>query len=215
MNPTDNIERGIEQLHITTRAETDKRILYDAFAALEKSAKKQSPQTGFSARPRILRIRIAELAAVAAVILVIFALFFGTSITDVRLGDIYQTLGAIENICITTFEPAANEPMQIEWVSRVLNIDMLRIGEQLVLWDIPNKVKMTKNLSSDSVRTQILSYVPDYICLIRSVKFPVIRQGNQGPLLIAEVVENHGPIQVFSDPAVKLISEREIDFHEF
>lgn len=157
MNPTNNIERGIEQLHITTRAETDKSILDDAFVALEKSAKKQSPQTGFSARPRILRIRIAELAAVAAVILVIFALFFGTSITDVRLGDIYQTLGAIENICITTFEPAANEPMQIEWVSRVLNIDMLRIGEQLVLWDIPNKVKMTKNLSSDSVRTQILS----------------------------------------------------------
>ena len=67
MNPADNIERAVEQLHITTRPETDKRILDDAFAALEKSAQKQSPHVGRSARRRTLRIRIAELAAVAAV----------------------------------------------------------------------------------------------------------------------------------------------------
>lgn len=157
MNPADNIERAVEQLYITTRAETDKRILDDAFVALEKSAQEQSFHIGRSARPKTLRIRIAEMAAVAAVILVIFALFFGTTATDVGLGEIYQVMGAVENICITTFEPAANEPMQIEWVSQTLNIDMFRIGEQLVLWDIPNNVKMTKNLSSDSVKTQILS----------------------------------------------------------
>lgn len=157
MNPVDNIEHAVEQLHITTRAETDKRILDDAFVALEQSAQKQSTQVGRSARPKTLRIRIAELAAVAAVILVIFALFFGTSATDVGLGEIYQAMGAVQNICITTFESAANEPIQIEWVSQTLNIDMFRIGEQLVLWDIPNNVKMTKNLSSDSVKTQILS----------------------------------------------------------
>ncbi len=157
MNSADNIERAVEQLHITTRAETDKCILDDAFVALEKSAQEQSTQVGRSAQRRTIRIRIVELAAVAAVILVIFALFFGMSATDVGLMEIYQVLGAVENICITTFEPAANEPIQIEWVSQTLNIDMFRIGEQLVLWDIPNKVKMTKYLSSDSVKTQILS----------------------------------------------------------
>ncbi|NQT03573.1 MAG: hypothetical protein HQ580_16210 [Planctomycetes bacterium] len=157
MNSADNIERAVEQLHITTRAETDKHILDDAFVVLEKSAQKQSPHVGRSVRPKTLRIRIAELAAVAAVILVIFALFFGKSATDVGLGEIYQVIGAVENICITTFEPVANEPMQVEWVSQTLNIDMFRIGKQLVLWDIPNKVKMTKYLSSDSVKTQILS----------------------------------------------------------
>ncbi|MHC4728744.1 MAG: hypothetical protein ACYS17_16110 [Planctomycetota bacterium] len=157
MNPADNIELEVEQLHITTRAEADKRILDDAFAELEKSTQNQSPNAGFGARRRTLRIRIAELAAVAAVIIVFFALFLGTSSTDVGFSDIYQALGAIENICITTFEPAANEPKQVEWISRALNINMFRIGEQLDLWDIPNNVKMTKNLSSDSVKTQILS----------------------------------------------------------
>ncbi len=156
MSIADNIERAVEQLHLTTRAETDKHILDDAFAKLEKSAQKQSP-VGFGVRRRTLIIRIGELAAVAAVIIVFFALFFGTSATDVGLGDIYQAMGTIENICITTFEPAANEPKQIEWVSRALNIDMFRIGEQLVLWDIPNNVKMTKNLYSDSVKSQTLS----------------------------------------------------------
>ena len=112
MNPTDQIERTIERLHIATRAETDKRILDDAFAALEKSTQKQSPHVGRSARRRTLRIRIAELAAVAAVILVVFALFFGTRATRaVGLGDIYEALGKIENVCIATFQPPANEPL--------------------------------------------------------------------------------------------------------
>ena len=157
MNSADNIERTVEQLHITTRTETDERILDDAFAALEKSTQEQSVHIGRSTRPKTLRIRIVELAAVAAVIFVIFALFFNTSTTEVGLGDIYQVLGAVDNICITTYEPASNEPMQIEWVSQALNIDMFQIGRQFILWDIPNKVKMTKNLSSDSVRSQILT----------------------------------------------------------
>ena len=157
MNSADNIERTVEQLHITTRPETDERILDEAFAVLEKSTQEQSVHIARSARPKTLRIRIVELAAVAAVIFVIFALFFNTSTTDVGLGDIYQVLGAVDNICITTYEPASNEPMQIEWVSQALNIDMFQIGRQFILWDIPNKVKLTKYVSSDSVRSQILT----------------------------------------------------------
>jgi hypothetical protein len=158
MNPTDQIERTIERLHITTRAETDKRILDDAFAALEKSTQKQSPHVGRSARRRTLRIRIAELAAVAAVILVVFALFFGARATRaVGLSEIYEALGKVENVCIATFQPPANEPLQTEWVSQSLNIDMVRFGQQFVLWDITNKIRMIKYLSSASLRTEAVS----------------------------------------------------------
>ncbi len=158
MNPTDQIERTIERLHITTRAETDKRILDDAFAALEQSAQKQSPDVGRIARRRTLRIRMAELAAVAAVIVVVFALFFGTPATGaVGLGEIYQALGKVENVCIARFLPPANEPVQIEWVSQTLNIDMVRFSERFVLWDIPNKVQMIKYLSSGSITTTAIT----------------------------------------------------------
>jgi len=158
MNPANQIERTIGRLHIKTRAETDKRILDDAFAALEKSTQKQSPQIVRGARRRTLRIRIAKLAAAAAVILVVFALFFGTRATKaVGLGEIYEALGRVENVCIATFQPPANEPVQTEWVSQSLNIDMVRFGEQFVLWDIPNRVRIIKYLSSDSVKTEMLS----------------------------------------------------------
>jgi len=158
MNPADQIERTIGRLHITTRAETDKRILDDAFAALEKSAQKQSPDVGRSARRRTLRIRIAELAAVAAVILVVFALFFGTRLTETAaLNEIYEALGKVQNVCIATFLPPANEPVQIEWVSQTLNIDMVRFSERFVLWDIPNKVQMIKYLSTGSITTTAIT----------------------------------------------------------
>ena len=158
MKPADQIEQTIERLHITTRAETDKRILDDAFAALEKSAQKQSPHVGRSARRRTLRVRIAELAAVAAVILVVFALFFGTRFTEtVALNEIYEALGKVQNVCIATFLPPANEPVQIEWVSQSLNIDMVRFGERFVLWDIPNKVQMIKYLSTGSITTTAIT----------------------------------------------------------
>ncbi len=158
MNPADQIERTIERLHITTKAETDKRILDDAFAAFEKSAQKQSPRVGRSARRRTLRIRIAELAAVAAVILVVFALFFGTWGTEtVALNEIYEALGKVENVCIARFLPPANEPVQIEWVSQTLNIDMVRFSERFVLWDIPNKVQMIKYLSTGSITTTAIT----------------------------------------------------------
>jgi len=158
MNPTDQIERTIERLHLTTGSETDKRILDDAFAALEKSAQKQSPHVGRSARRRALRIRIAELTAVAAVILVVFALFFGTPAKKaVRLGEIYEALERVENVCVATFQPPSNEPLRTEWVSQTLNIDMVRFGEQFVLWDITNKIRMIKYLSSASLRTEAVS----------------------------------------------------------
>ena len=158
MNPADQIERTIERLHITTRAETDKRILDDAFAALEKSTQKQLPQIGRSARRRTLRIRIEGLTAVAAVILVFFALFFGRPGTDtIGLGEIYEALGKVENVCISTFQAPANEPIKTEWVSQTLNIDMFRIGEKFVLWDIPNKVQMIKYLSMGSITTTAIT----------------------------------------------------------
>jgi len=158
MNPADQIERTIEKLHIATRAETDKRILDDAFAALEKSAQKQSPLVGRSARRRTLRIRIAKLAAIAAVILIVFALFFGIQAKKaIALSEVDKALGKVQNVCIASFTPPANKPVQIEWISQTLNISVLRLGEQFILWDIPNKVQVIKYLSSDSVKKEMLS----------------------------------------------------------
>jgi len=158
MNPADQIERTIEKLHVNTKAETDERILNDAFAAFEKSAQKQSPRFGHSVRRRTLIIRLVKTAAIAAVILIVFALFFGIPAREsISLNEICGAVTKVENICIATFEFNVKEPVRIEWISQSQNINMSRFAEQFVLWDIPNRVKMTKNLSSDSVKTEKLS----------------------------------------------------------
>jgi hypothetical protein len=92
------------------------------------------------------------------VILVVFALFFGTPATEaVALNEIYEALGKVQNVCIATFLPPANQPVQIEWVSQTLNIDMVRFSERFVLWDIPNKVQMIKYLSTGSITTTAIT----------------------------------------------------------
>lgn len=162
MNPADNIERAVEQLHITTRPETDKRILDDAFVALEKSAQKQSPQPARSARPKTMRIRIAEMAAVAAVILVIFALFFGTPAAKaVTLEQVYEALGKVKNIYVSRFGADNAEPYQQEWTSQTMNVMLIKGTKegrmQYVLWDIPSKLIRSKFVFSDLVRTDDIS----------------------------------------------------------
>jgi len=162
MNPADNIEREVEQLHLTTRPETDKRILDDAFVALEKSAQEQSPHVARSARPKILRIRIAEYAAVAAVILVVFALFFGTPAAEaVTFAQIIQAVEKVRNVCVSRFVPNKAEPTQHVWSSLTMNIKMYkskREGQmEYVLYDIPNRVRKIKYVSSGLVKTDDVS----------------------------------------------------------
>ncbi len=158
MNPVDHIEQAIGKLHVTTRAETDKRILNDSFAAFEDSVQKQSPGLERGYRRRTLIIRLVKPAAVAAVIILVFAIFFGTRDKEaVRLAEIYKAVCKVDNICITKFMPGRKEPVQTEWVSQTLNINMSRIGEQFVLWDIPNKAMMIKFLSSGAVKTEAIS----------------------------------------------------------
>jgi len=158
MNPLDHIERAIKRLHLITKAETDQRILDDAFAALEKSGQKQPHHIGRSAQRRTLGIRLVELASIAAVILVVFALFFGTPAAKaVTLEQIYQALDKVRNICVATFKANKAEPYQQVWTSQTLKVKLFkerREGKmQFILWDIPNGVTKTKSVYEDSVTT--------------------------------------------------------------
>ena len=157
MNSADNIENAVEQLHITTRPETDKRILDDAFAALEKSGQRQSFHVGRSTRSKTLRIRIAEIAAVAAVILVIFALFFNAPPPKaVTLEQVYEVLGKVRNICVARFEPDKDESFQQVWTSKTMNVMLIKgMNEgqsEFVLWDLPNRLIRSKFVFSDLVK---------------------------------------------------------------
>jgi len=149
MNSAEDLEKAIAKLHMTTSAETDKRILDAAFVALEGRA----PEDSAPIRPGVWRMtvisRMAKLTAVAAVILIGVALFFrGPAAKAVTLAQIYEAVEKVRNACISTFSADRQEPMQKEWVSRTLNIIMFETNKEFVLHDLTNKIIKTKSLSS-------------------------------------------------------------------
>ncbi len=162
MNPADNLERAIRQFQLTTRIETDKRILDDAFAALEESAPEESAGLGRTMRQIVVFPRVMKFAAMAAVVVVAYTLFFkALSPKAVELGQVYQALQKAENLCVSTYTDAEAEPIQQVWTSRTLKVVMYKsqTGAQAKfdLFDIPNRLKKTRYSTSDAVSTERLA----------------------------------------------------------
>jgi hypothetical protein len=159
MNPADNVERAIAGLHITTSAQTDRRILEDASVALRAGLQKRPIQPGLDAGRLRTIIRIAAPLAAAAVILLalsllVNALFLGTA----TFADIQKAFAKAQNVCIATCRGGATEPFEQVWASQTLKVKLVSAGSggqaQFTLWDVSNKVQMMKFLSSESVPTE-------------------------------------------------------------
>ena len=96
--------------------------------------------------------------AVVAVILIGLALLLNTPTTKaVTIEQIYKAIEKVKNVYISKSVPDGAEPIEEKWISRSLNIHMSKTGKELVLWDIANKVRKTKQLDTDSVETTSLS----------------------------------------------------------
>jgi len=156
MSPVDNIERRIEQLHLGTRTETDKRILDDAFAALQKGLRGQRAGIWQS----ILASRMPRPVATAAVVLIAVALFLSRPARNAEtIEGFYNTLAEAQNICISEFQAGQASPDQQVWTSQSLKVRLFRteIGDkpQFALLDIGRKTQMTVYLST--VQTEDLT----------------------------------------------------------
>lgn len=159
MSSADNIERAIAELNLTTRSETDKRILDDAYLALGKAVHKQQPMTSTGIWRMVVRSRFAVPTAIAAMILLAFALFLNIpSGRAVNIEGIYGALSKVENIHISKFQVGRTSPDQQVWASETLGVKLFKteVGNraQYTLWDTQNRIKMIKFLSSNSVQTE-------------------------------------------------------------
>ena len=149
MSSVDNIERRVEQLHLSTRTETDKRILDDAFASLQKGLREQ--RTGIWRL--IVTSRMARPVAAAAVILIAVGLFLRRPARDSdTVEGFYATLAGAQNICVSEFQADQTSPDQQVWTSQSLKVRLFNTGTgdqaQFALWDIGKKVQMTMYLSN-------------------------------------------------------------------
>jgi hypothetical protein len=93
---------------------------------------------------------------VAAVIAIGFALFFNSSAAKaVSYEQICRAIENAKNVYIATYTDKM-ELVQERWVSRSLNIDMTKTGEESVLYDLTKKVRRVTNLNTGSEVTSNL-----------------------------------------------------------
>jgi hypothetical protein len=93
--------------------------------------------------------------AAAAVIMIGFAMFFGTpAVKAVDLDQIYSALKRAPNIHTTSFVRGTAEPERERWVSRSLSVYILKVGEERTLWDFragPEKVVSSHDATPKAV----------------------------------------------------------------
>lgn len=90
--------------------------------------------------------------ATAAIILIgILILFSVPAAKAVDLSQIYKALEKVKNVCISRFVPDKAEPIQRKWISLTLNVSVQKSKKQAVLFDLQNRVRKVKNLSTDSI----------------------------------------------------------------
>lgn len=158
MNSEENIEQSIAELNLTTRAETDKRILEDAYAALGRAVPKQEVPQGNIWRS-LVRNRFAIPVAIAAMILLAFSLFFTMQPgKTAQIKGIYTAVSKARSIHISEFQAGQTVPDRQIWASEKLGVRLFKTEidsqTQYTLWDAKNRVKMMKFLSSNSIQTE-------------------------------------------------------------
>jgi hypothetical protein len=156
MNPADNIERAIEEMHLTTDAATDQRILSDSFAALEAATR-----SGVAHKPAVrtitLRSPVVSLGAAAAAVIMIVALFLNYAPgKSLDLRSLYMALGEVTSLSIERYTPSEDVPYQQEWASQTLNASMVSHSDVTVLWDLAHAARKTKRSGSNTARSGMI-----------------------------------------------------------
>jgi hypothetical protein len=173
MNSADHIERAIREFRVTTKAETDRHILDDAFAAFETSARREAIGLKPSIwRSTVLR-RVAAVAAVAAAILIVFSVFFRTPPAKaLTLAQVSEALAEVRNVCVLKVAAPDEAVKQRVFSSQDLGLVLFQTERmsdtEFVLWDVRNKLSKQKYQSRDAVRTErpsdeVLARFKEYI----------------------------------------------------
>ncbi len=116
---------------------------------------------GAALKEKVSAMNLKSLAktavAAAAIILIAVALFLSTQTAKaVTIDKIYKAFVKVKNVHISKFDDK-KELIQERWVSRALNIYMTKTGKELVLSDIPNGVRKSKQLGTAVTDTKPLT----------------------------------------------------------
>jgi len=105
-----------------------------------------------------LKFAVKRIAVAAAVILIGIGLFLNIPTAKaVTIEQIYKALEKVKNVYIASFVPDKKEQTQEIWISRSLNMYMIKTEKQLVLWDITNGVEKIRHIDTAVAETKSLA----------------------------------------------------------
>jgi hypothetical protein len=122
-------------------------------------------------------------ATAAAIILMAVALILFSPVADGRiaLGQVYQAIANIRNVCISRFLPGRTDPTRIEYVSKPLSSKLFVLEDRIVLRDLEKLVVKTKILATGEVTTmpippdKLIEFTESLEGTFGLVPFPEIR----------------------------------------
>jgi len=128
----------------------------------EVKTEQLTPTIDIASKRKISAMNIKPLfkvgVAAAAVILIATVLFLNIPAAGaVTLESIYKAIEKIKNVHISSFIPDKKEPLQEQWVSRTLNINLIKTGNGFVLWDLAGGAKKVKHPGDNSIETTKLT----------------------------------------------------------
>ena len=98
-----------------------------------------------------LRHLIKPLAAAAVILLVALLVLNGRKLKATDLSQVYENLAKVKNVYLKRISPPQNKVIQETWISRDLEIKMLKTKDQYVIWDIKERKRKAKYLESSAV----------------------------------------------------------------
>jgi hypothetical protein len=149
----------VTKFQVSHSAKSDAASGYADWPVRVEITHKASPLKGFKERLSAVNIKpFVKPAAAAAVILFALLFYFRTPIAHaVDLAQIYKAVTKIADIHITRFVPSRATPIQEQWVSKTLNVNIFKTTDEFVLWDISAGNKRVKKIDSGTVESTRLS----------------------------------------------------------
>jgi hypothetical protein len=83
----------------------------------------------------------------------------------IALGEVYQAIARIQNVCISTFVAGEDTPTRIEYGSKSLNIKLFDLEDRIILRDLENGITKIKDRVTAEITTTPIS--PDKLIEFR------------------------------------------------
>lgn len=100
---------------------------------------------------------IKPLAAAAAILVFVFTFFNNSKVDAVDISQMYNALGKVKHVHIVYYSAETRTIINEKWISPATNTKIIKTPDTIVLWDIKNRQKKSKQTGIDNIEISNLN----------------------------------------------------------